>query len=88
MFGFSSHWINWVQECLSSISYSILLYGSPYGFIIPTHELRQRDPLSPFLFVISMKILSHMLEKINALSIAGNQFKHMRSKNHSSSLCW
>lgn len=69
MFGFRSRWINWIKECLSSVSYSILLNGNPYDFTVPTRGLRQGDPLSSFLFVISMEILSCLLDKAKSLSL-------------------
>lgn len=68
-FGFSSRWTNWIKECLSSVSYSVLLNGSPHGFIVPSRGLRQGDPLSPFLFVIGMEILSRLLDKAQSLSL-------------------
>lgn len=57
-----------MKECLSSASYSILINGSPYGFILTSRGLRQRDALSPFLIVIGMEILSRMLDKAQNLS--------------------
>lgn len=67
-FGLSPQWINWVRECVSSVSYSLLLNGSPFGFILPSRGLRQGDPLFPFLFVIGMELLSRMLDKARDLS--------------------
>lgn len=69
LFGFSPRQISWIQECLSSVSYSILLEGTPHDFIIPTRGLRQGDPLSPFSFVIGIEILSRMLDKAQDLSL-------------------
>lgn len=69
MFGFSTRWIQWIKECLSSVSYSILLNGNPHGLIILTRGLRQGDPFSPFVFVIGMEILSRMLNKARDLSL-------------------
>lgn len=65
------HWNDREQRnpCLSSIFYSILLNGSPHDRVTPTRGLRQGDPLSPFLFVIRMEILSHLLTEANSLSL-------------------
>jgi hypothetical protein len=60
-FGFSPVWIQWMAQCISTVSYSILLNGSPYGFFKPTRGLRQGDPLSPFLFRIGSEVLSRLL---------------------------
>ena len=44
--GFKDRWIQLIYGCISSISYSILVNGEPYGDIKPTKGLRQGDPLS------------------------------------------
>jgi hypothetical protein len=36
LLGFSSIWINWICQCISTSSFSILLNGSPFGFFKPS----------------------------------------------------
>ena len=61
--GFSSTWRRWIFNCISSARFSILVNGSPTGFFESFRGLRQGDPLSPFLFLIVMEALSHLLAR-------------------------
>jgi hypothetical protein len=76
--GFSSTWLTWIRLCISSISFSILLNGSPFGNFSPKRGLRQGDPLSPFLFILGVEVFSRLMFKeerngsIKGLRIARN----------------
>lgn len=59
--GFHPTWIQWISQCLTTSSFSILLDGAPYGKFSPTRGLRQGDPISPFHFILRSKILSRLL---------------------------
>ena len=61
--GFEGRWLNWIKWCISTASFSILVNGSPAGFFPSSRGLRQGDPLSPYLFVIGMEILSCLLNR-------------------------
>jgi hypothetical protein len=50
--GFHPIWINWIQLCISTSSFTVLLNGSPFGLFSPSRSLKQGDPLPPFLFII------------------------------------
>lgn len=62
-FGFNDKWINWVMQCISTVSFSILINGGPMGFFNPMRGLRQGDPLSPFLFILGAEVLSRLIQK-------------------------
>lgn len=63
--GFNSKWIQMIDQCISTVSFSILLEGSPFGKFAPNRGLSQGNPLSPFLFILGTEALSRLLIKEN-----------------------
>ena len=69
--GFHQQWIQWIMECITSVSYSLLVNNEPVGLIHPTRGIRQGDPLSPYIFIICMEDLSKFLLKESMETKAG-----------------
>lgn len=61
--GFDQKWISWVISCVRSVSYTILLNGQSPGHITPERDIRQGDLLSPFLFIMCVEALVHIMNK-------------------------
>ena len=49
------------MQCVSTVTYNILINGAPIENIKPTRGIRQGDPLSIYLFILCANILSRML---------------------------
>ncbi|WMV50538.1 hypothetical protein MTR67_043923 [Solanum verrucosum] len=60
---FGRKWINWIRFCISSVKFSLIINGNTEGFFQSQRGLRQRDPFSPFLLILTMEGLNHMTRR-------------------------
>ena len=61
--GFQESWVSLIMECITTVTYSILVNGEPKGLITPSRGLRQGDPLSPYLFLFCAEGLNAIFQK-------------------------
>ncbi|KAG8374643.1 hypothetical protein BUALT_Bualt10G0017400 [Buddleja alternifolia] len=63
LFKFPSNIIRLIRSCVESSHLRILWNGETLDPIAPRCGLRQGDPLSPYLFVLFMEMLSYMIKE-------------------------
>ena len=61
-FGFGSRWRSWVCGILVTSTTRIMLNGDPGRTIYNCKGLRQGDPISPMLFILTMEPLQRLFE--------------------------
>jgi hypothetical protein len=64
--GFSSRWLEWTSNILNSAITSVLLNGVPGKNLTYKRGVRQRDPISPLLFVLAADLLQCITNKAHA----------------------
>ena len=62
--GFGQKRVNWVNWCITTTSFSVLVNGSLEGFLKSIGGLKQGDPLSLCLFVLGMEVFSLLVDRI------------------------
>jgi hypothetical protein len=70
--------INVIMNCITSVQSNVLWNGNRTEFFSPQCGVRQGDPMSPYLFVLCMDKLSHII----AESIDKGEWKPMRAGRH------
>ncbi|KAL3527919.1 hypothetical protein ACH5RR_012575 [Cinchona calisaya] len=71
---FCAKWVAWVMKCVTSVTYSFNINGNVCGYVKPSREICQGNPLSLylFLFLFCIEGLSSILSQcINRHDIIG-----------------
>lgn len=63
--GFHDKWVGWIQECMSP-TFSLLINGECSAPFHSSNGVHQGDPISPYLSVIAMQVLSALLCKVES----------------------
>jgi len=59
---FPTLWRKWMKECVTTATSAVLVTGSPTEEFPLARGLRQRDPLSPFMFLLAAEGLHVMMD--------------------------
>jgi len=59
---FPNFWREWIKECVTTATASVLVNGSPTDEFVLGRGLRQGDPLSPFMFLLAAEGLDVMMK--------------------------
>ncbi|XP_021996201.1 uncharacterized protein LOC110893399 [Helianthus annuus] len=86
-FGFHANMVNWIMALVSTDSFSVCVNGSVHGFFKGSRELRQGDPISPYLFTLVMEVLTAIL--LHAVRIDSSfKFHNKCEKQQIINLCF
>ncbi|CAA7060939.1 unnamed protein product [Microthlaspi erraticum] len=82
---FPARWVQWIMRCVTGPSMYLLWNGEKSEPFVPLRGLRHGDPLSPYLFVLCLERLCHLIDtsmvrgewKPIRLSRGGPQLSHI-----------
>ncbi|KAL5563120.1 hypothetical protein UlMin_032867 [Ulmus minor] len=83
-FGFHPTWIRWVLLCCSTTSMTLMLNGAAFQSFRPKRGLRQGDPISPYMLILCMEVLSRLInQKVSSGLVAGFKLdRHTPALHH------
>lgn len=61
--GFHNIFVNWVMQCITTVTYSFLINDEVLGNVIPSRGIRQGDPISPYVFILCGEVLSGLCKE-------------------------
>ena len=62
--GLTNHFVNLIWHCIFSAFVNILWNGESTSEFFPSRGIKQCDPISPYLFVICIERISHLIQLV------------------------
>ncbi|KAK3211028.1 hypothetical protein Dsin_015734 [Dipteronia sinensis] len=83
--GIEGNFGNLIMSCITSVHYKIVMNGETIESFFPSSGIRQGNPLSPYIFVLCMEKLSHLINlklkegdwKAIKVSRRGSEISHL-----------
>ena len=66
--GFPMKWINLISQCIFTVEKNLLFNSQIASVFKPSRGVRQGDPLSPYLYILSANVLSCLISHQEALN--------------------
>lgn len=60
--GFPETFMAWIYTCISSPTFTIMINGHGAGYFSSSRGIRQGDPISPYIFILVMEMMSCILK--------------------------
>ena len=60
---FPGRWVSLIMQCVSSVSFRVLINGKPSLSFKPSRGIRQGDPLSLYLFLLCSEGFSALIHE-------------------------
>lgn len=79
LYNFPQSFINIILSCLKNVQYTLIINGKKSEPFSPNRGIRKRDPLSPYIFILSMEYLTFMIND----KIAQGSWIPFKFKNNS-----
>ncbi|KAL8158478.1 hypothetical protein V2J09_000015 [Rumex salicifolius] len=59
--GLPANWVDWIGTCIRTLHMQLLWNGKVTRQFTPTRGIRQGDPISPYIFILCIERLSHLI---------------------------
>lgn len=63
LIGLEERWVNIIMTCITTPRLAVLWNGAQLDWIKPERGIRQGDPMSPYMFVLCIERLSHLIKE-------------------------